>query len=134
MDNPWFDSGLVFFTPPEGFRPVTLETEGPALLVAMIVGRAQVAADPIVTPSAIADGQIIGTARWYRGSEAEPWSLAAEIDGNWLNKSATGAELRTEFKSASFQWVTNDAAVPDPAAFAGSAGGTVAAVALGGDA
>lgn len=134
MDNPRFDRGLVFFTPPVGFQPAVLATEEPALLVATITGRAQVVADTIVTPSAIAEGQIIGTARWYRPSVGDPWSLAAEIDGAWMNKDAGGDDLRTEFKSAAFQWVTNDATAPDPAAFTGSAGGKVAAVALGGKA
>ena len=134
MDNPRFDRGLVFFTPPAGFQPATPATEDPALLMAMIVGRVQVVADSVVTPSAIADGQIIGTAKWYRASKTDPWSLAAEIDGAWMNKDSGGADLRTEFKSASFQWVTNDATVSDPAAFTGSDGGKVAAVALGGKA
>lgn len=134
MDWPRFDRGLVFFTPPAGFQPATPASGEPALLMATITGKKHVADATIVTPSAIAEGQIIGTAKWYRASATVPWSLAAEIDGAWMNKGSSGADLRTEFKAAAFQWVTNDATLSDPAAFAGSSGGKVAAVALGGGA
>lgn len=134
MDNPNFDSGLVFITPPAGFRPAAPATGDPALLLASITGRKQAADATITTPSVITEDQVIGGARWYRASSAVPWSLAADIDVAFINKKTDGSQSRTEFKTATFQWVTNDATLSDPASWVGRGGGKITPVTLGGGA